>query len=91
MRARGLKPPGYDRSAIAITIIFVLPIAFPGCASGEQRLANKGSSYIEDGRLTDAERVLTKAVQKNPALPYAVPNLGTVYQRGASSRRGRCS
>jgi len=75
--------------AVAIAIISILPLALAGCASSDQRLANKGFYYIEDGRFTDAERVLTEAVQKNPDNPYAVLNLGTVYQRTGRFEQAR--
>jgi Tfp pilus assembly protein PilF len=51
------------------------------CASTDQRLANKGFEAIEKGQLVDAERVLTEALDSNPDNPYALLNLGTVYQR----------
>jgi Tfp pilus assembly protein PilF len=51
------------------------------CASGDQRLANNGFEAIEKGQLVDAERVLTEALDLNPDNPYALLNLGTVYQR----------
>ena len=73
----------------AVAAVLILPVIAAGCASSDQRLANKGFSYIEDGRFTDAEKVLTEAVQQNPNNPYAVLNLGTVYQRTGRFEQAR--
>lgn len=51
------------------------------CASGDQKLANKGFEAIENGQLVDAEKILTEALDSNPDNPYALLNLGAVYQR----------
>jgi Flp pilus assembly protein TadD len=56
-------------------------LSLSACASTDQRLANKGFEAIEKGQLVDAERVLTEALDLNPDNPYALLNLGTVYQR----------
>jgi len=66
---------------VAVAVVLVLPVFLAGCVSRDMRLANKGFDHIEDGRLVDAESVLTEAVQDNPNNAYAVLNLGTVYQR----------
>lgn len=67
---------------IAMLAILVVPLFLAGCAtSRDMKLANKGFSHIENGQLADAEQVLTEAVQANPNNPYALLNLGTVYQR----------
>ena len=67
--------------AAAIAVVIILPLITAGCASSDQNLANKGFTAIENGHYADAERMLTEAVQQNPENPYALLNLGTVYQR----------
>jgi general secretion pathway protein D len=62
--------------AVLIVLIFLA-----GCVSRDMKLANKSFSAIENGQLADAEKVLTEALQVNPNNPYALLNLGTVYQR----------
>lgn len=67
---------------VAIIAVIVVPLFLVGCAtSRDMKLANKGFSHIENGQLVEAEQVLTEAVQANPNNPYALLNLGTVYQR----------
>ena len=62
-------------AALAVSLLL------SACASGAQTLANKGFEAIENGQLVDAERVLTEALDSNPDNPYALLNLGAVYQR----------
>ena len=56
-------------------------LSLSACASTDQRLATKGFEAIEKSQLADAERVLTEALDSNPDNPYALLNLGAVYQR----------
>jgi Flp pilus assembly protein TadD len=76
---------------IATAAIVILPLVLAGCASshGGMKLVNKGFNHIEKGELVDAETVLTEAVQKYPDNPYAVLDLGTVYQRTGRFDRAR--
>jgi len=62
-------------AALAVSLLL------SACASTDQRLANKGFEAIEKGQLVDAERILTEALDANLDNPYALLNLGTVYQR----------
>jgi len=62
-------------AALAVSLLL------SACASTDQRLADKGFEAIENGQLADAERVLTEALDSNPDNPYALLNLGAVYQR----------
>ena len=62
-------------AALAVSLLL------SACASTDQRLADKGFEAIENGQLVDAERVLTEALDSNPDNPYALLNLGAVYQR----------
>ncbi len=73
----------------AVTSVLFLAIIAAGCASRDQRLANNGFSAIEGGRYADAERMLTEAVQLNPDNPYALLNLGAVYQRTGRFNQAR--
>ena len=66
---------------VAMAALIVLPVSLASAASKDQKLANQGFSYIEKGKLAEAEKVLTEAVQINPNNAYALVNLGTVYQR----------
>jgi Tfp pilus assembly protein PilF len=68
---------------VAAVAMVILPLVLAGCAStsGGMNLVNKGFNHIEKGELADAETVLNEAVQKYPENPYAVLDLGTVYQR----------
>lgn len=68
-------------AAIATMAILVLPLVLARCASSDQKLANKGFESIEKGELVDAEKALGQALDENPNNPYALLNLGTVYQR----------
>ena len=66
----------------ALAAVLILPLALAGCATaGGMDLVNKGFNHIEKGELVDAETLLTEAVQKYPDNPYAILDLGTVYQR----------
>jgi len=69
-----------SRVAANVAVLIVL-IFLAGCVSRDMKLANKSFSAIENGQLADAEKVLTEALQVNPNNPYALLNLGTVYQR----------
>ncbi len=68
---------------ITAVVVIILPLILAGCASsrGGMNLVNTGFNHIEKGEFVDAETVLTEAVQKYPDNPYAVLDLGTVYQR----------
>jgi tetratricopeptide (TPR) repeat protein len=66
---------------IMAAVVAVVPVVLAGCVSRDMRLVNKGFSAIERGQLVEAEKVLLEAVQANPNNPYALLDLGTVYQR----------
>jgi Tfp pilus assembly protein PilF len=65
-----------------------LVIALTGCATmtEDNRLAKSGFDYIEQGNMSAAERQLNAALDTNPDNPYALLNLGVVYQ--ATGRTG---
>lgn len=49
--------------------------------SQDLRLSDRGFIAMNDGDLLDAEIYLEAALQTNPANPYALLNMGVVYQR----------
>ena len=65
----------------AIAAVFVVPVSLAGCMSGDMKLANQGFAHMEAGRLVEAEKTLGEALQQNPNNPYALLDMGAVYQR----------
>lgn len=59
-----------------------LAVALAGCAplTEDNLLAISGFEYIEQGNMSAAERELNAALDANPDNPYALLNLGVVYQ-----------
>jgi len=64
------------------TAACVWVIALAGCAtpSDANRLAMSGYEYIKQGKMGPAERELNKALEDDPDNPFALLNLGVVYQ-----------
>lgn len=61
-----------------------LAMALVGCAATtttDNRMALSGYNYIEEGDLSAAERELNSALDVNPNNPYALLNLGVVYEK----------
>jgi Tfp pilus assembly protein PilF len=60
-----------------------LAVALAGCATmtEDNRLATSGYEYIEKGDMSAAERELNAALDANPDNPYALLNLGVVYEQ----------
>jgi cell division protein FtsN len=65
------------RWLIIITIMFVLLL---GCAGKDKKLTNKGSEAIVMNDYLGAERYLDEALTVNPDNPYALFNMGVVYE-----------
>lgn len=65
----------------AIVAVLIVPFSVAGCLSSDMKLANKGFADIEGGRLVEAEKTLGEALQQNPNNPYALLDMGAVYQR----------
>lgn len=67
-------------------IVLLLVVFTAGCATGqralynEPSLVNQGFEAIRQGKYVYAESFLEKALAINPKDPYALLNLGVVYQ-----------
>ncbi len=72
------------RWLIIITIMFALLL---GCAGKDKKLTNKGSEAIVMNDYLGAERYLGEALALNPDNPYALFNMGVVYEIPADSNR----
>jgi general secretion pathway protein D len=59
-----------------------LVVALAGCATmtEDNRLATRGFNYIDEGDMRAAEEELNAALDVNPDNPYALLNLGVVYE-----------
>ena len=66
-----------------VGIIILIAFLFSGCInflrSEDMRLSNKALQEIKRGNYKDAEKLLDKALSKNPDNTYAVLNMGVVY------------
>jgi cell division protein FtsN len=71
------QPLEKGRWLIIITIMFALLL---GCAGKEKKLTNKGSEAIVMNDYLGAERYLEEALALNPDNPYALFNMGVVYE-----------
>ena len=65
-----------------VTMGAVLAMALVGCATTttDNRLVLSGYDYIDQGDWSAAERELNSALDVNPDNPYALLNLGVVYE-----------
>ena len=69
------------KKLIFCTLILSLCIA--GCAatlSKDMQLANQGFASLSKGNYAEAEQYLGQALAENPNNPYALLNMGVVYQ-----------
>jgi general secretion pathway protein D len=67
---------------LGITAV-VLVIALAGCTTtptDANRLAMDGYEYIKQGKMDKAEQALNAALEDDPENPFALLNLGVVYQ-----------
>jgi tetratricopeptide (TPR) repeat protein len=67
---------------LGITAV-VLVIALAGCTTtptNANRLAMDGYEYIKQGKMDKAEQALNAALEDDPKNPFALLNLGVVYQ-----------
>ncbi len=66
--------------------VLLLIVLAVGCATGkgmvynDMQLADQGFEALDQGRYGDAENYLDKALAINPNNPYALLNLGVVYE-----------
>ena len=68
---------------------FILAALVSGCAAKDMTLANKGYEALSDANYADAEKYLSEALYRNPDNPYALLNLGEVYQEMGYTERAR--
>ena len=68
---------------------FLLAVLLSGCAAKDMTLANKGYEALSDANYADAEEYLSEALYLNPNNPYALLNLGEVYQEMGYPERAR--
>lgn len=63
-----------------LAVVFCLVLV--GCAafSKDMRLSDKGFEALSQGKFVEAEKYLNEALAVNPDNPYAVLNMGVVYQ-----------
>jgi Flp pilus assembly protein TadD len=67
-----------------LLLLFIVLVV--GCATGkgmvysDMQLADQGFEALTQGRYGDAENYLDKALAINPNNPYALLNLGVVYE-----------
>lgn len=66
-----------------IGVILLTVFLFSGCVnflrSEDMRLSNRGLREIKRGNYKEAEKLLDKALSKNPDNTYAILNMGVVY------------
>jgi nucleoid-associated protein YgaU len=76
-----------------VTLILVLSVVvFGGCAatlSEDKRLSNQGFQEISWGNYRQAEVLLDRALSLNPNNPYALLNMGVVYQNTGRIEKAR--
>ena len=62
--------------------ILALTVLLSGCATTTSDMAysNRGFDELSQGNYTKAEEYLEKALSVNPYNPYAILNMGVVYQ-----------
>ena len=74
---------------------YVLPVLIvvllAGCAtiSEDLRLSDLGFQELSKGNYEQAEKYLIKALEINPFNPYAILNLGVVYQNTGRLEKAR--
>ncbi len=70
------------RKAVAfLPILFLLAVLlFSGCATTDMAYSNRGFEELSKDNYGKAEEYLQKALTLNPNNPYALLNMGAVYQ-----------
>ena len=67
--------------------IVILVALFVGCAAKDMKLANRGSEAIVIHDYRSAEKYLDEALALNPDNPYALFNMGVVYEKTGRQQR----
>lgn len=73
-------------------LIASIAAALGGCAvtpSNETKLVNNGFEYILNQQWSEAETVLLQALESNADDPFALLNLGVVYQQTGRNEEAR--
>ncbi len=68
---------------------FILAALINGCAAKDMTLSKKGYEALSDANYADAEEYLSEALYLNPDNPYALLNLGQVYQEMGHDDKAR--
>ncbi|MDD5168925.1 MAG: tetratricopeptide repeat protein [Syntrophales bacterium] len=64
-------------------LMFALVCLVFGCAatiSKDMQLSEQGFEYLNKGNYVEAEKYYDQALAENPNNPYAILNLGVIYQ-----------
>jgi len=68
------------RTHIIFLLILILFASAPGCTTKDMTLSDQGFRAISAGNYVEAEKHLEQALSENPDNPYALLNMGVVYQ-----------
>ncbi len=81
------------RTQIKVLLALILALSLIGCGTAllteDMRLANQGYDELLKGNYSDAEGYLEQALAKNPDNPYAMLNLGVVYENTGRTDQAR--
>jgi hypothetical protein len=78
-----MKKPGY------FIFTFFLAALLSGCAAKDMTLSNQGFEELTKTNYDQAEKYFSEALYINPDNPYALLNLGQVYQETGRPERAR--
>ena len=72
-------------------LVLILAFIVVGCSmfKRDQRYSNWGFDELSNGNYQKAEEYLQKALEANPDNPYAVLNMGVVYQNTGRKEQAR--
>lgn len=68
------------RRHVIFFLILILFVLTPGCTPKDMSLSDQGFRAISAGNYAEAEKHLEQALSENPDNPYALLNMGVVYQ-----------
>lgn len=74
---------------ILLFVVLVIGCATTNNISTDMKYANWGFDFICKGMYVDAEKYLKQALVVNPENPYALLNLGVVYQNTGRPEKAR--
>jgi len=72
-------------------LVLMLAFIMAGCSTlrRDQRYSNWGFDELANGNYKKAEEYLQKALEANPNNPYAILNMGVVYQKTGRKEQAR--